>query len=47
MSILNKSIAENIPIYFIARESLDRLDSIQIPDRDKEIIESLLTHFPQ
>jgi hypothetical protein len=41
-SILNKAIETNISVFFIANDTLERLENLSIPQEDKEIIEALL-----
>ena len=40
--ILNKALEENVTVYFVSNDSIDRLDNLSISEGDKEIIRSLL-----
>ena len=44
--ILNKALAENISMYFISNDTIERLDNLSIPQGDKEIIQGLLQQSP-
>jgi hypothetical protein len=41
-SLFNKAIQTNVSIFFVANDTLDRLDNISIPQGDKDIIKSLV-----
>lgn len=42
IEILNRAIADGVPVYFLTQNSLERLDYLSIPNSDKEVIRELL-----